>query len=502
MTESGSGRVTRMSASTPSNVIPPPMALQLQPPHSPSPNAVIPEGPVTGRLRRREHSEIIALTVADLFAVGSALLLSLEWLGDTGFFWLAAILVVLTPLLSKAIGLYDRDRHLLVKTTLDEVPKIFHVATFCTFVFWLLDQTLPSPSMEPSEVLLTWIGLFGLMITARSGARAVTRQRMSPERCLLVGPHSSADYLATRMHDFHGGDAKIVGRVPLGEVAENGRVPVLGDLATLGLVLAEHDIDRVILVPTAHDFELALDTTRLVKSLGVRVSMLPRLFEVVGSSVEFDNLSGVTLLGLREYGLSPSSYALKRAMDLVGATVGLLVLSPFFLITAIGIKLSSQGPVFFRQARIGRHGRLFGMFKFRTMGEDAALKKQELLERNQTHGLFKVADDPRVTRFGRWLRRTSLDELPQLFNVITGDMSLVGPRPLVPEEDSKVEGWQRRRLLVPPGMTGHWQILRSTRVPLHEMAKIDYLYGANWSLWGDIKTLVRTVPHVVGRKGM
>jgi exopolysaccharide biosynthesis polyprenyl glycosylphosphotransferase len=501
MTESGS-RFTQMSVSTPSNVIPPPRALQLQPPHSPSPDAVIPEGPVTGRLRRREHREVVALVVADLFAVGSALWLSLEWLGETGFFGLAGLLVVLMPLLSKAIGLYDRDRHLLVKTTLDEVPKIFHVATFCTFVFWLLDATVPSPPMEPSEVLVTWIGLFALMITARTCARAVTRQQLAPERCLVVGPSLTAEYLAARLRDFHWGDAKIVGRVPFGDGADSGRVPVLGDLATLGLVLAEHDIDRVILVPTAHDFELALDTTRLVKSLGVRVSLLPRLFEVVGSSVEFDNLSGVTLLGLREYGLSPSSFALKRAMDIVGATAGLVLLAPFLLITVLAIKLGSPGPVLFRQARIGRHGRRFGMFKFRTMVEDAPAKQQELLPRNETHGIFKVADDPRVTRVGRMLRRTSLDELPQLFNVIAGDMSLVGPRPLVPEEDCQVEGWQRRRLQVPPGMTGHWQILRSRRVPLHEMAKIDYLYGANWSLWGDIKTLVRTVPHVVGRKGM
>jgi exopolysaccharide biosynthesis polyprenyl glycosylphosphotransferase len=502
MTESGRGHITRMAVSTPSNVLRPPVTAPLEPPRSPSPTAVIPEGPVTGRLRRREHAEVIALAIADVFAVSSALVLSLEWLGDTGFFGLAALLVVITPLLSKAIGLYDRDRHLLVKTTLDEVPKIFHVATFCTFVFWLLDQTLPSPSMEPSEVLLTWIGLFGLMVTARWCARAVTRQRMAPERCLLVGPCAMADYLAHRMHAFHYADAKIVGRVPFGEGGEIGGVPVLGDMATLGLVLAEHDIERVILVPTSHDFELALDTTRLVKSLGVRVSLLPRLFEVVGSSVEFDNLSGVTLLGLREYGLSPSSYALKRAMDIVGVALGLLVLAPFFLITAIAIKLGSPGPVFFRQARIGRHGRRFGMFKFRTMVEDAHSKQKELLELNQTHGVFKLSDDPRVTRVGRMLRRASLDELPQLFNVITGDMSLVGPRPLVPEEDSKVEGWQRRRLQVPPGMTGHWQILSSTRVPLHEMTKIDYLYGANWSLWGDVKTLVRTVPHVVGRKGM
>jgi exopolysaccharide biosynthesis polyprenyl glycosylphosphotransferase len=501
MTGSGRGQFMQTSISTPSNVVPR-QAMVLAPPHSPSPEAVIPEGGTPRRVRRRERSEVIALVLADLFAVSTALVLSLELLGETGFFGLPVLLIVLTPLLSKGIGLYDRDRHLVAKTTLDEVPKVGHVATFCTFVFWLLDAALPSPTLEPYEVLMTWVGLFALMIASRACARLLTRVRLAPERCLLVGPAATADYLADRLSNFHYADARIVGRVPLDDESEDATVPVIGDLSTLGLVLVEHDIDRVVLVPTAHDFELALDTTRLVKAMGVRVSLLPRLFEVVGSSVEFDNLSGVTLLGLREYGLSPSSFALKRAMDIVGATLGLLMLAPFFLLTALAIKLDSSGPVLFRQCRIGRHSRRFNMFKFRTMVTNAASHQSELRQRNQTHGLFKVSDDPRVTRVGRLLRKTSLDEFPQLFNVLTGEMSLVGPRPLVPEEDQKVEGWERRRLQVPPGMTGHWQILGSTRVPLHEMAKMDYLYGANWSLWGDIKTLVRTVPHVLGRKGM
>jgi lipopolysaccharide/colanic/teichoic acid biosynthesis glycosyltransferase len=121
---------------------------------------------------------------------------------------------------------------------------------------------------------------------------------------------------------------------------------------------------------------------------------------------------------------------------------------------------------------------------------------------NEAEGLFKIAEDPRITGVGRLLRRTGLDELPQLLNVIRGDMSLVGPRPLVPDEDRQVEGWARRRLEVPPGMTGHWQVLGSARVPLPEMLKIDYLYGANWSLWGDMKLILRTIPYVVSRRGL
>ena len=143
------------------------------------------------------------------------------------------------------------------------------------------------------------------------------------------------------------------------------------------------------------------------------------------------------------------------------------------------------------------------MLKFRSMVADAERIKDELREHNEADGgLFKITDDPRITRVGRFLRKTSLDELPQLLNVVRGDMSLVGPRPLVPDEDALIEGWQRRRLAVRPGMTGLWQIFGSSRIPMHEMVKIDYLYGANWSIWLDLKILLRTVPYVIRRRGM
>jgi exopolysaccharide biosynthesis polyprenyl glycosylphosphotransferase len=261
------------------------------------------------------------------------------------------------------------------------------------------------------------------------------------------------------------------------------------------------DVHRVIVAPGGAESDELLDAVRMAKSAGLKVSILPRIFEVVGSAVEFDHLEGITVLGVRRFGLSRSSRALKSAFDLAGAALVLTLLAPLLLTIAAAIRLSSRGPALFRQVRVGRDGQQFEMFKFRTMVVGAEAMKPELQGRNEAQGLFKTADDPRVTRVGRVLRRTSLDELPQLLNVLRREMSLVGPRPLVVDEDRQVVGWHRRRLHLTPGMTGHWQVLGSARIPLQEMVKIDYLYVANWSLWQDVKILLRTVPYILARRG-
>ena len=208
-------------------------------------------------------------------------------------------------------------------------------------------------------------------------------------------------------------------------------------------------------------------------------------------------------MGIKRFSLTRSSIVVKRGFDLLGAAVALIALAPVMLAIALAIRLDSRGPVFFKQRRVGRHGRHFEVYKFRTMVPDAEALKDSLRDRNEAKdGLFKIAEDPRITRVGRLLRKSSLDELPQLFNVVRGEMSLVGPRPLVVDEDQHVRGWYRRRLELMPGITGPWQILGPARVPLREMGAMDYLYVANWSLWGDVKILLRTVSHVLARRGL
>ena len=445
------------------------------------------------------------LLVADVVAVVGAFVLTvalshrslqLTWAGIAG----VPILVVC----AKLTGLYDRDETLLHKTTLDEAPKLLQLATLCTLVAWLTGGLIVDGTLDRHEAMFLWLALAALLILARTGSRALSLRIAPVERCLFIGDEVSAEAIRSKLTDHGGVNAKVVARVDLDKVEawsadtfSEGRLAEIRDLAR------RHDVHRAIIAPRSVDAGEMLNLVRTLKAVGVRVSVLPRLLEVVGSSVEFDDLHGVTVMGVRRFDLTRSSAALKRGFDLLGASLGLLVVSAWLLLIAIAIKLDSRGPVFFHQLRVGRYGRRFYMLKFRTMVPDAEALKDGLRDRNEAkEGLFKIAEDPRVTRVGRFLRKSALDELPQLWNIVRGEMSLVGPRPLVIDEDQCVEGWHRRRLQLTPGMTGPWQILGPSRVPLREMVAIDYLYVANWSLWTDIKILLRTVPHVLARRGL
>jgi exopolysaccharide biosynthesis polyprenyl glycosylphosphotransferase len=452
---------------------------------------------------RRDSVYRRLLALADAAAAGLAVGLA-GVVSGVGISPAAAAFLPLLILVAKIVGLYDRDEQVLHKSTLDEAPLIFEVATLCTLLIWLLDGVVVSGGLDRRGVLVLWGMLVVAMLLARTLARAAAQRITPPERCLVIGDLDSTHWIVRSVQRSFSLKVEVVGRVPLhSERFRKSDTTVLGDLGSLGIILMEHDVHRVIIAPGTSNSDQILDTVRLVKALGVKVSVLPRLLEVVGSSVEFDEVNGMPLLGLRKHGLTKSSKVLKRSMDAVGSSVLLVLLAPALAAIALAVKLSSSGPVLFRQPRIGRDGSRFEMLKFRTMVDGADEMKAELRHLNEADGLFKIAEDPRLTRAGRFLRRASLDELPQLINVLRGEMSLVGPRPLVAEDDAQIdEGWQRRRLGLTPGMTGFWQILGSARIPLAEMVKIDYIYAANWSLWLDMKILLRTVPHVVSRRGL
>jgi lipopolysaccharide/colanic/teichoic acid biosynthesis glycosyltransferase len=217
--------------------------------------------------------------------------------------------------------------------------------------------------------------------------------------------------------------------------------------------------------------------------------------------MEVDDIEGVTVLGLNPLVLPRSSRAFLRGVDLVGSCVGLMLLSPVMSLTALAIKIDSRGPVFFRQPRMGRKGRVFSVVKFRTMVSNAEALAEDLMSASEDPNWLKLDHDPRITRVGRFLRSYSLDELPQLWNVLQGKMSLVGPRPLSLLDHGQIEGWARIRLDLAPGVTGLWQVLGRTNIPFDEMVKLDYVYVTNWSPWTDLKLLAYTVPAVAKRRG-
>jgi exopolysaccharide biosynthesis polyprenyl glycosylphosphotransferase len=473
------------------------------------PEAIV-ERPMSPAVLARDAVYRRLLVVSDMVAAGAATCLAVL-LGGGSIRLSLLVALPLVVLLAKVLRLYERDEFVLRKTTLDEASALFHAATVYTLGTWIAQDALSATGFRTLQAAILWPGLFLLLAGGRSASRRIAKQLTAPERCIVVGSSIAAEALDRCFRRSVSVSAEVVGRVPLqygnrrGEdqwgAARQGKVPVVGVPQVLDEILTLHAVDRVLIVPSVGADDELLDVIRAVKAFGVKVSVVPRLYEVIGSSAAIDDVDGTTLLGIRRYGLARSSRWLKRAMDVAGAAAALWLTSPLLIAIAIAIRLDSPGPALFRQRRIGQGEKEFEMVKFRTMSEDADHQKAELAALNEADGLFKIADDPRITRVGRFLRRTSLDELPQLINVLRGEMSLVGPRPLVADDDERVQGWERRRLYVPPGMTGHWQILGSSRVPLGEMVKIDYLYGANWSLWNDVKILLRTVPYVLARRG-
>lgn len=464
-----------------------------------------PAASVAGRFTRAERDAVYrrSLASADVLAATAALALATALSGNPQRYVMIIAEVPLIALMGNVIGIYHRDGLLVRKSTLDEAPALFQLATCFSLVVWLLDGLVIRAERDLWGLALLWLVLFLLLVILRAAARLLAGHFTPPERCLVIGAAGTCDWIRSKFDRAQALHAVVVGRV-VADALQSQPAGVPEPLSDEGLraLVSELRVHRIIITPERADDAAVVSLVHAATSLGLKVSVLPRIFEVVGSTTEFDDLDGVPLLSMPPLGLRRSARLAKRALDMVGAALGLVLLSPLLAVIAAAIKIDSGGPVFFRQHRVGRGGRTFEMLKFRTMATGAEEQKNGLRHLNEADGLFKIADDPRITRVGRLLRCMSLDELPQLVNVICGEMSLVGPRPLVADEDSRIEGWHRRRLDLTPGMTGHWQILGSARVPLDEMARIDYLYATNWSLWLDLKILLRTVPYVLAGKGL
>jgi exopolysaccharide biosynthesis polyprenyl glycosylphosphotransferase len=445
------------------------------------------------------------LGASDVLAAATALVATATFTHTAQVYWSMFIAVLLVVPVGKVMGLYDRDAHIMHHTTLDEVPKLFTLSTLTALMAFIArDLTVIGDAGIGTKQLVFLIGtLTAFFVLGRVVARMLAREFSAAERLLVVGADEQAEELARRLEYSPAVKAEIVGRVPIAaHEPPAGHSDVLGSSGDLRRVVDAFAVDRIVVIPGDHASAEISEVVRAVKSLGVKISLVPQLFDATGWAVESDELCGEQLMGVRDFRMTTSSALVKRTTDIACASTLLLIAAPVMLVTAIAIRIDSRGPVLFRQPRIGRDGEKFEIFKFRTMRDGAEDELAGLSQINETSGIFKAAEDPRITRVGGFLRRSHIDELPQLINVLRGEMSLVGPRPLVPEEDASITGWYRRRSQITPGITGVWQLHGPVALPLAEMIKLDYLYVATWSWWGDVKIMLRTARHIVARRGL
>jgi exopolysaccharide biosynthesis polyprenyl glycosylphosphotransferase len=467
-------------------------------------------------LRRRSWLVHRMLLVADTAALVLAFLLAQLLLGPEAVvdrvsthaeFFVFFLALPLWVLVAKAYGLYDHDQERTDHATVDDFVGVFHMVTVGTWLFfggtWLSGLARP----DVGRLFAFWILATVLVTLARACARAFARRNVAYiQNAVIVGAGDVGQLLGRKLRQHPEYGINLVGFVdtePKERHEDLGDVVLLGPPEHLAEMIRLFDIERVVFAFSKERHEDVLDLIRTLSDLDVQVDIVPRLFEIVGRGAGVHGVEGLPLLGLPRLRLSPASRRAKRTVDVILAGLGLILLSPILALIAVRIKMESPGPVFFKQVRMGQRDKVFEIYKFRTMFEDADVRKHEVAHLNM-HArpggdprMFKVPDDPRTTPFGSFLRRYSLDELPQLINVIRGEMTLVGPRPLILDEDRFVPNWARKRLDLKPGVTGLWQVLGRSEIPFEEMTRLDYLYITSWSLWTDMAILFRTLPAVL-----
>jgi exopolysaccharide biosynthesis polyprenyl glycosylphosphotransferase len=463
------------------------------------------------RRRARRRGEVLArmLLAGDMLAALIASAIALLALGPTADPSLSLTFVLVNgftwPLVAFSIGLYRSDQLSVWASAISEVPRVFVAVMLIT---WPLFAAASLLDLDNRVVLtfLTVAATASLTGISRSIVRAgLHRAPELRQRTLILGSGIVAGQLVKKLRDN-----SQFGLVPVGmvddEVHDVGTpdLPWLGRFDDLDKIIETQQIDRVIIAFSRASHEQLLESIRACRDSGVAIDVVPRLFEFLDGVQALDQVGGLPVLSIGAAHLSSISMAAKRGLDLVGSLLILGILSPLMIGVAIAIKLESRGPIFFRQPRAGRRRTSFQLIKFRSMYIDAEKRKEECEGLNEAGDgvMFKIRDDPRVTRVGRFIRRFSIDELPQLFNVVAGEMSLVGPRPLIfPETDALEEEWHLRRLELRPGLTGPWQIYGRSQSPFQEMVRFDYQYVAGWSLARDIEILFATLPAVVSGRG-
>jgi exopolysaccharide biosynthesis polyprenyl glycosylphosphotransferase len=465
-------------------------------------------GPVVGLVRRLVS--IAALVAADVagLALGVYVALVLRSLlyGDTIYWsllwdtgpaeWLP-FLAPITVIVFLQAGLYaPRER----RAGSGRILAALVLVALIVLAFGIgTDYHFTTTGLIPTAVVTCALSI-GLLRAAYDSvslelmARAGVRRRM-----LLVGDDATLRDLERPLRASHGGiGVEVVGRLAV----DPGAGGLVGSLDSLALLLEEERPDELVLAEGQFDEQAVLDVVQLAHRHGVKVKLAPSTTELLVHEGEYVPGQGIPLFELRPPMLTGLEWATKRVFDIVVSAVLLLVGIPLWVVIAAAVKLGSRGPVLYTDRRIGVREQEFGMLKFRTMVTGAAARQDELEAENEASGpLFKIRDDPRVTRVGRVLRRLSLDELPQLWNVLRGEMSLVGPRPLPLRDHAMLEEWHRARALVLPGMTGLWQISGRSGLEFDDLVRLDFAYIEAWSIWLDVSIIARTIPAVLTGRG-
>jgi exopolysaccharide biosynthesis polyprenyl glycosylphosphotransferase len=484
--------------------------------------------PITGDIRRSRPyllastplrnllfrgASVVALVAIDLVAVGFALYAALAirevYYGHSpilwGVLWTAEgkwlpFVALVTVLVFWQAGLYaERER----RAGFGRIVSSLIVVTLLVLAFGLgTGHDFTTFGIIPTSLVLT-IVLDGLL---RASYDAISREALHVlgvrRRAIVVGEGEHLDHLLRTLGSVRGGiEYDFVGVVS-GAAHPTRALAQLGALDDLHAVLEQYPADELIVTDSDYSERQLLQIIEHAHRSAVKVRIAPKTTELLVQRAEYVPGQGVPLFELRPPVFVGAQWAVKRAFELVVSALVIVVGMPLWLAIAAAIKLTSRGPVFYRDPRIGLGEETFGMIKFRTMVAGAADQQAELEPENEAEGaLFKIRDDPRVTSVGRLLRRFSLDELPNMLNVIRGQMSLVGPRPLPLRDHALLEDWHRKRSNVLPGMTGLWQISGRSDLSFDDLVRLDFFYLENWSIWLDISILAKTVPAVIGSRG-
>ncbi|MGP0047674.1 MAG: sugar transferase [Solirubrobacteraceae bacterium] len=458
----------------------------------------------------RRIARVIALLALDFIGVVAsiftALTVKLVFRGEFTFHraWsdarpALAFAYLLTVLLFARVDLYaDRPR----RPGLSKIAAALLQVTLVALVFALATgNQFNSYFIFYGSLFFAIVYISGLRELYTRATGWMLEQAGYRRRALLVGSGQQIEAVAHALGSRSRTQVELVGYISLTPRPENG-LRSLGRLDQLSEVLGEERIDEVIIADPDFPQERALDLVDRCHQRGVTVHVAPSTMEILLDRAEFVPGASVPLFTLRPPVFEGIEYAVKRTFDLVLSTIGLVLISPLLLAIAAAVKLSSRGPVIYRSVRPGIAGRPFHCFKFRTMRQHADQIQDDLESLNESSGaLFKIRDDPRLTPIGRFLRRFSLDELPQLANVLRGEMSLVGPRPLPMRDFERLEDWHKKRYLVLPGITGLWQVSGRSELDFDDLVRLDFLYLERWSIFLDLSILLKTVPAVLSRRG-